>query len=399
MTDSDSDSDTDPSSICVICGSLSGFCVPALSPAESSSPFGHGHGNGNGYGYGYGYGTGPGTSPSPPICVICGPSPRSQRGLSTVDKALIFRTLHPETSMRDIEGYRIIEPADDREALVVAAIERADDVLAAGLADPDAVLRRGVVERWISGGRAPHPVVRVDGEQWVVKSYRRGGLVARWNDDLYFGQARFFRELEVCERAVRLGVPTVRPIALVVRRTGLGRVRAWLVTPFVPGASTLGELLASPSTPGPVLFRAAGEVVRRMHEAGIDHPDLNLGNLLVRGAAPGAPAEVLILDWDRARVHGRAGSFAFRNLLRLFRSGRKLQPDPARLASCLRSFLRGYFSTRGPGALNGRGGLRMLKRYYRRRRLVEFLCHPAHWRRARQAPPAPVGDERVGEGE
>ena len=80
-----------------------------------------------------------------------------------------------------------------------------------------------------------------------------------------------------------------------------------------------------------------------MHRAGIEHLDLNLGNLITDSPAAESSPRVLILDWDRARQHSREGEFALRNLLRLFRSGLKIQPDPELFAACLRSFLKAYF--------------------------------------------------------
>jgi hypothetical protein len=64
--------------------------------------------------------------------------------------------------------------------------------------------------------------------------------------------------------------------------------------------------------------------VRRMHDLGIDHRDLNAGNLLVRGA--GAGAEAFVVDLDRARLSPEPLAFALRRrtLRRLERSWVKL---------------------------------------------------------------------------
>jgi hypothetical protein len=100
--------------------------------------------------------------------------------------------------------------------------------------------------------------------------------------------------------------------------------------------------------------------VRALHDAGIEHADLNLRNILlveerVFGRAPGASAaesaaaefRALVIDLDRARA--RAGPLDERrrraNLLRLYRSAAKLSAlDGWRLsrADALR-FGRAYF--------------------------------------------------------
>lgn len=291
-------------------------------------------------------------------------------------------------SVRQIAGFEVIETAGGEGVRVVAPVQRRATVLAAGLADPDRLLAEVTVQRWIPGGRVPHPVIRVGHEEWVIKSYRRGGLVARWNEELYFDTRRFFRELEVSALAARSGIPTADPVALVVKKARFGGVRAWMVTRLIADSISLRDSLAA----GDLVsirpcFRAAGEVVRRLHVAGIDHPDLNLGNILVTGAA-GAPAgsdpiKAFIVDWDRARTRDRECNFALRNLLRLHRSGRKLQPDPGILGPSVRAFLRGYFGGPARGlddtGLAGAAGVRRLRQYYRRRKFLECL-HRSVWR-------------------
>ena len=189
--------------------------------------------------------------------------------------------------------------------------------------------------------------------------------------------------MEVCTLALREGVPTIAPVALVLSREALGW-RAWLVTPFVDNAFTFQDLLNDPESalePHQVstsvlrqLGRAAGTAVRRMHETGIDHPDLNLGNLLaVRSSLKEGPADVRILDWDRARLRDGPSPYGFQNLLRLLRSALKKLPDERLLSICLQAFLRGYFQ--GDVA-----GLRSLRAYHRRKAFVAIGLHRLFWR-------------------
>ncbi len=283
-----------------------------------------------------------------------------------------------------LEGYETSPLGDGARSTLIVATEARDRVLAGGFSEPQRVLETRSVELWTSGGRIPHPVFRVDGELWILKSYRRGGWLAHWNRDLYLGGERFFRELRVCVHALRAGVPTVPLLALIIRRNTFGLTRAWSISPFVENAATLATLLGAPEGAaaadsdgsGPpedaaafyTAFRRAGEAVRRMHGCGIDHRDLNLNNLLFDAAG----GRVLVLDWDRARLLNGPGAEAFRNLLRLFRSGLKLRPDSRRLGAALRAFLRGYFST-------DRDGLRRLRRFYRKRRFTEISLHRLFW--------------------
>ncbi|MGH7542671.1 MAG: lipopolysaccharide kinase InaA family protein, partial [Gemmatimonadota bacterium] len=63
---------------------------------------------------------------------------------------------------------------------------------------------------------------------------------------------------------------------------------------------------------------AAGREVGRAHRAGLDHPDLNVGNLFLQPADPGWRA--WLLDLDRAAIGPPSGDVARRNLARLLRS-------------------------------------------------------------------------------
>ncbi|HEX7242091.1 MAG TPA: lipopolysaccharide kinase InaA family protein, partial [Longimicrobiaceae bacterium] len=90
----------------------------------------------------------------------------------------------------------------------------------------------------------------------------------------------------------------------------------------VPDARDAAAWLAGAPADGRLAtLREAGRQVGRMHAAGVAHPDLNLRNLLVRGA------EVYLLDFDRARVYPGPvpGCQRERDLLRLARSARKLR--------------------------------------------------------------------------
>ena len=136
--------------------------------------------------------------------------------------------------------------------------------------------------------------------------------------------------------------------------------------------------------------------MRKMHEADIDHPDLNIGNILARlessrGDARGGPpeAEAFIVDWDRARLRSPGSWNPHRNLFRLWRSVLKLArfagPSGSPDAAAVRSFLRGYFG-------QNREGLRALRGYVKPRRVLlafhNAFCNMRRprWSRERTVP-------------
>jgi hypothetical protein len=134
--------------------------------------------------------------------------------------------------------------------------------------------------------------------------------------------------LTVPRAALARGVATVEPIALLVERGPLGLVRAWLATAEAAGATSLADRWAS-GAPSPPDVAAAVAAIRAMHDRGVDHRDLNLGNVLV-----GADGAALVIDLDRARLH--PGPLAFgpraRALSRLERSSVKLLGPAPRAA-------------------------------------------------------------------
>jgi diguanylate cyclase (GGDEF)-like protein/PAS domain S-box-containing protein len=174
-----------------------------------------------------------------------------------------------------------------------------------------------------------------DGERWVVRHYHRGGAVARFLGDRYLrtGRLRPFHEFRALERLRALGVPSPEPVAAAVYLHGLF-YRGDLVTRWVPGSIDLAGCLFPTTSPEtrpspPTAMRAAGRLVRQLHDHGVLHPDLNLKNILLVPApapapAPSAEPDALILDLDRAVVRPALNPRARRAMLeRFWRSARK----------------------------------------------------------------------------
>jgi 3-deoxy-D-manno-octulosonic acid kinase len=228
-------------------------------------------------------------------------------------------------------------------------------------------------------------------ERAAVRHFFRGGLAGRVVRDLFLGGERAFREVRLYERARRAGVPTLEPLGAAARRAGPFLWRFDLVTRAVDNARDLASLwfegglgAAGPARRAAVL-RAAAAAVRALHDAGIEHADLNLKNVLVVGSADTAP-RALVIDLDRARE--RAGPLdpgrRIENLLRLWRSalkiGRRAGPEPGRGAGgpprpreALR-FARAYFG-------RDREELRRAARAFRAY-APRLAAHRALWGRA-----------------
>ncbi|MFP4136917.1 MAG: 3-deoxy-D-manno-octulosonic acid kinase [Halomonas sp.] len=155
-----------------------------------------------------------------------------------------------------------------------------------------------------------------NGEEWVLRPYRRGGLVARLSERRYLWtgleHTRAFRELRLTAELLRLGLPVPRPVAAGITRHGL-TYEAALITVRLPGARALAGLLQNGEADD-ALLRRVGATVRRFHDAGLDHVDLNARNLLVDDEG-----KVWLIDLDRCRRRSDGG-WKERNLERLERS-------------------------------------------------------------------------------
>ena len=170
------------------------------------------------------------------------------------------------------------------------------------------------------GGRGSVTFLRVGDRELVRRRYLRGGLVARLAHDgyLWLGESRTrpFRELRLLGRLVDLGLPVPPPVAARFRRHGLV-YRGELITARLPAATSLasrwlaGDMSAAD-------WSAAGHCIRRFHDAGVRHADLNAHNVMLDGSG-----NVWLLDFDRGRIV-RPGPWRERVLARLARSLAKI---------------------------------------------------------------------------
>src|SRR5918993_315299 len=119
-------------------------------------------------------------------------------------------------------------------------------------------------------------------------------------------------------RYLRGGLPVPAPVAALYRR-GLLTYSAQLITERIAGARPLSDLIATGGMDD-ARWAAIGRCLRRFHDAGVHHADLNAQNILLdpQGA-------VWVLDFDRGRER-EPGPWRERALQRLARSLEKMGP-------------------------------------------------------------------------
>ena len=181
----------------------------------------------------------------------------------------------------------------------------------------------------VPGGRgATRRIALDDGGAAYVRRYVHGGLLGALLGDRYWERpVRPLRELVATEAARRAGVVAPEVLAALTEPAPPAGLlyRAVLVTRALDGRGALADALrtATDETTRHAWIACTVRAVRRLHAAGIHHPDLNVANVLV-GASP--DDEAALLDFDRARV-GRSPVGAVRIALerrRLSRSIAKL---------------------------------------------------------------------------
>jgi 3-deoxy-D-manno-octulosonic acid kinase len=137
-------------------------------------------------------------------------------------------------------------------------------------------------------GRGATYFIRADQRRFVLRHYRRGGLMAR-----LFGDHYRWRDEQ-----------STRPFA------------EWQLTYRLPTVGSLAECLRTGAL-SVVTWIAIGRCIRRFHDFGVCHADLNAHNVLL------SEEGVYLIDFDRCLLR-KPGLWCDGNLVRLRRSLEKV---------------------------------------------------------------------------
>jgi len=175
----------------------------------------------------------------------------------------------------------------------------------------------------------------------VLRQYLRGGWAARVSRDRYrftgFEQSRPVREFRLLEQLSGAGLPVPEPLAALCIHEG-SSYKAWLLMRRIMNVDPLADLIEKRHE-DPLLWEGVGKCIRRFHEFGLVHADLNARNILLDG-----DGDVYLIDFDRSRIRkGDSAAFSA-NLRRLHRSLQKVWPKTLRryLGRCWGRLLAGY---------------------------------------------------------
>ena len=170
--------------------------------------------------------------------------------------------------------------------------------------------------REFPAGRGSIQLIEDQGRSWVLRRYLRGGFAARFAHDRYLwlgeDRTRSFEELRLLAALHARGLPVPPPVAGRYVKAAL-TYRAELITERLEGARSMEAVLAAGPLDG-ASWEAIGRCLRRFHDAGVQHADLNARNIML-----GEQGQVWVLDFDRGRMRA-PGEWRVRVLDRLARS-------------------------------------------------------------------------------
>lgn len=199
--------------------------------------------------------------------------------------------------LRDCSLFKV----EKRHGRFVSVVRGEAEFLAPVIADPDRWLDGGI--RLKSGGTCTLALVEHGGRKLVIKRYNikgAGHALSR-----FWRPSRAWHSWVEGHRLGFLGIATPRPLALIERRIGPLRGRAWLITEYCGGPDLAAHLAPFADTEVPQAERAAiRQLFAGLAGARISHGDLKASNLIWRGD------HISVLDLDAMRQHGRAAAYA-----------------------------------------------------------------------------------------
>lgn len=177
----------------------------------------------------------------------------------------------------------------------------------------------------VAKGRGAAWFVKYENMNWVLRHYKRGGLISRWNKDLYLGlslsASRGWKEWYLLNSMYSLGLSVPQPVAASVSWPFgriLGLYRAAIIVMRIPEALTLAEKCQQ-QTVDLETWKKLGLCIKKFHNHGFYHADLNANNILFD-----QNDKVYLIDFDKGEVKSD-GKWKLENLHRLKRSLLKLQ--------------------------------------------------------------------------
>lgn len=145
-------------------------------------------------------------------------------------------------------------------------------------------------------GRGTTWFVQTEAIEAALRHYRRGGLFGKLVEDSYlfssWEKTRSYQEFQLLNTLIEAGVNVPRPIAARAAKSGL-TYKADLLSEKIPNARDLVSILMEKPLPAE-MYQKIGLEIRKMHDAQVNHTDLNIHNILID-----EQDKVWIIDFDK----------------------------------------------------------------------------------------------------
>lgn len=155
--------------------------------------------------------------------------------------------------------------------------------------------------------------------EYVLRHYRRGGLVGKILSDqyLYIGleRSRAWQEFKLLQHMITLNLTCPTPIAAMLKKSGL-YYQADIISIKIPYAQDLHHLLLEKSLTSDV-WQKIGQTIAKFHNHQIYHHDLNIHNIMLD-----AEHRVWLIDFDKCGIK-QGNNWKESNIARLKRSFEK----------------------------------------------------------------------------
>lgn len=155
-------------------------------------------------------------------------------------------------------------------------------------------------------------------QEWVLRHYYRGGLPGKFvrKQFIYTGleHTRAVAEFNLLTAMRGLNLPVPKPIGAYVQRKGLTYQASILIERIATSEDLGRRLLKQPLSVEH--WQQVGATIKRFHQAGVFHSDLNCKNILWTEPKN----RVYLIDFDRCAIRPVASRWQQQNLARLKRS-------------------------------------------------------------------------------
>ena len=155
--------------------------------------------------------------------------------------------------------------------------------------------------------------------QYVLRHYRRGGLIGKVLTDqyMYMGieQSRAWQEFKLLQQMQTLGLACPTPIAAMLSKNSF-YYQANIISTKIPNAQDLHHILLEKNLEHNVWLKT-GQTIAKFHNHQVYHHDLNIHNIMLDDKYG-----VWLIDFDKCRIR-QGNNWKKSNMARLKRSFEK----------------------------------------------------------------------------